>query len=1051
MVFAALVLAFVLDGSITQAAGPEPSGGPPATAGSALPSPLAGRERPRVLTRYRVYYSASARPLFRLVRERLEAGPQGTMTPHGMDEVTLGVFDAVNNALRVDATPNPGGTHTPANADQVFTSIFNQASDSIRVNCVAGCGGGGSPGGVNAAVQFNSSGAFGGDATNFSYDPVGRNLTVGNRVTAASFVTTGPGAAYTQWTAGAFSGAAGTVTCGGNASNQFACSDNNGALTQMAMISGDLGGSQGAEQVAGVHLTNEGQLGNQPITTTVPNDTSTGTTQGLLAKISSAGAAVKAATTDTGVPVYMVTSPSGAGGNARLVIGGQGLCTFDATLSSSNLGHYVQASPTTAGDCHDAGAAFPSSGWTLGQITAASGTAGTVQVLQGELPGSGSSGLTFQVNGTNTAGQSTINFQSGANIAIANPSAGNISVALTGTLAPAQLPAPTASTLGGVESISCAAGSHINAIASGTGAPTCAPDSGAGTVTTTGSPASGQLATMSGAASITSSGNATLDANGNLVAASSSTRGNPIFSATAYGCLGDNGATDNASACMPALLGAIGTSGGRIYFGPSASNVYAFKSAVTLSNSNVTIECATGVVLQRFSATDGWDVSGNFDVIKNCTLDGNGQSGSGTGPIVNLSGNDNLVDGVTLQNAGVTNPVKAAIAITAGARNKVRNVTGNSMADQCVEILPSSSQTVKDSLIAFNNFTLTAGSSNLNGIYLSDSNSSSVVSGTQILFNTVYASGSNATCYNQSMQLGNSQGEGSNSQHQIWMGNKCTATAAVAGGFHLFGFYHSVVAGNIADDQGHASASTLINLGDVYDSAVTGNSLKTANGGITLIDFGRDSVTGNTIDGVNSSKYGIRGITQSGIGSDTVFSANVVTINSGQAGTCFALTANSSTFNIYDNSFDGNHCRGDGTAGQIGLALADTLGTLSFTKVGSNQWTNLPTGISIGAGAANTQVGSQQFDNVTTPVSDSGTNSRIETHVAYGTATLAGGSATVTLTGADVFNGATTYLCQAADTTTPANAVTVSAYTSGTAFSLAGTGTDSVRYTCRGW
>lgn len=49
-------------------------------------------------------------------------------------------------------------------------------------------------------------------------------------------------------------------------------------------------------------------------------------------------------------------------------------------------------------------------------------------------PGScgGGGGATFQVNGTNTSSQTTINWQSGTNIAVSNPSAGNVAFNITG-------------------------------------------------------------------------------------------------------------------------------------------------------------------------------------------------------------------------------------------------------------------------------------------------------------------------------------------------------------------------------------------------------------------------------------------------------------------------------------------------------------------------------------------------------------------------------------------------------------------------------------------
>lgn len=63
--------------------------------------------------------------------------------------------------------------------------------------------------------------------------------------------------------------------------------------------------------------------------------------------------------------------------------------------------------------------------------------------------------------------------------------------------------------------------------------------------------------------------------------------------------------------------------------------------------------------------------------------------------------------------------------------------------------------------------------------------------------------------------------------------------------------------------------------------------------------------------------------------------------------------------------------------------------------------------------------------------------------------TLAGGTLAVVLSGGSVFLNSTTYSCNARDTTTQANAVTVT-YTDGTHFTLTGTGTDNVLWQCNG-
>ena len=63
---------------------------------------------------------------------------------------------------------------------------------------------------------------------------------------------------------------------------------------------------------------------------TVTNDGTTGTTNGLLAKINSAQHAIKLLTTDTAVQAYVVVTGGGTTGSARLAMTGTVTCTMEA-------------------------------------------------------------------------------------------------------------------------------------------------------------------------------------------------------------------------------------------------------------------------------------------------------------------------------------------------------------------------------------------------------------------------------------------------------------------------------------------------------------------------------------------------------------------------------------------------------------------------------------------------------------------------------------------------------------------------------------------------
>jgi hypothetical protein len=102
----------------------------PATglAGS-LPSPASP-------TAFRIIYSPRLHTFFTIS----PSAPQ-TLTPHDMTQALLSVFDATNNALRLNGNPAaPAQTPTPHNADQVFLSIFDATNNALQVNCVNGCG-----------------------------------------------------------------------------------------------------------------------------------------------------------------------------------------------------------------------------------------------------------------------------------------------------------------------------------------------------------------------------------------------------------------------------------------------------------------------------------------------------------------------------------------------------------------------------------------------------------------------------------------------------------------------------------------------------------------------------------------------------------------------------------------------------------------------------------------------------------------------------------------------------------------------------------------------
>src|SRR5438093_2044244 len=115
------------------------------------------------------------------------------------------------------------------------------------------------------------------------------------------------------------------------------------------------------------------------VATEVTNDTTTGTTVNKLAKLTGAPSkAIITATTDTAGAFGIVVGGAGTSGNAQIARLGTASCVFDGATTA---GDYVQIS-TTAGDCHDGGATFPTSGGqVLGQVLSTNASGGTYAMV----------------------------------------------------------------------------------------------------------------------------------------------------------------------------------------------------------------------------------------------------------------------------------------------------------------------------------------------------------------------------------------------------------------------------------------------------------------------------------------------------------------------------------------------------------------------------------------------------------------------------------------------------------------------------------------------
>ena len=161
----------------------------------------------------------------------------------------------------------------------------------------------------------------------------------------------------------------------------------------------------------------------------IANEGITGTQLNKIAKYTgSPSTAIVLTTSDTVGFAGIVTSGNGTSGNPVIFKSGLVSCVFDGATVS---GHYVQASSTTAGDCHDTGAATePSTGDTIGRVLSNNGGGGLYLVDMHLTPSAASgSGVTsvglalpsiFTVSGSPISGGGSGTLTGAFNSAAAN-------------------------------------------------------------------------------------------------------------------------------------------------------------------------------------------------------------------------------------------------------------------------------------------------------------------------------------------------------------------------------------------------------------------------------------------------------------------------------------------------------------------------------------------------------------------------------------------------------------------------------------------------------
>lgn len=128
---------------------------------------------------------------------------------------------------------------------------------------------------------------------------------------------------------------------------------------------------------------NTGQIqdgGTASTTLNIANEGVTGTGLNLLAKLTGApSTAIKTATTDVNGAIGICNANCSTAGTASIQLSGSQSCIFDGATTA---GDYVIISATVVGNCHDAGAAYPTTGGVqvIGRVLSTNAGVGTYTI-----------------------------------------------------------------------------------------------------------------------------------------------------------------------------------------------------------------------------------------------------------------------------------------------------------------------------------------------------------------------------------------------------------------------------------------------------------------------------------------------------------------------------------------------------------------------------------------------------------------------------------------------------------------------------------------------
>jgi parallel beta-helix repeat protein len=413
---------------------------------------------------------------------------------------------------------------------------------------------------------------------------------------------------------------------------------------------------------------------------------------------------------------------------------------------------------------------------------------------------------------------------------------------------------------------------------------------------------------------------------------------------------------------------------GAITLTPTAGHVWCLgagtftsSGAISTAVSNFQIR-GTGpaTIIQFTGATAGFTFSGTDTLLSSLTMDGNSQATGG--PLVTLAGTRNYVRNVTTKNFGTSHP---AIYSEASDQAWVDAQVCPAPGIECIIFTGAAATNTTNFKITNGVYTSPGSSPPGSLVEVLQTSTNLIPTGGLVEGNTFLLHGGMALKFYGSQRL---------EQHRI-VNNHVSGTGNSSDCFQFWQFSHNVVSGNTCRDNGFIVGG--IALGDAYNNTFSNNSFYFSNaftnGVIGLVDGSWNIFDGNNIDygGTNSPFCAMNFGVSSAPFSYNIISHNNIYLSSGyaQVGICLH---NQSSQVIQANLITDNIVSGTNQTGQIGVFLdIDTAGTTTLNTIANNSFYEVPVGVSIGTGVANTRFGENTCDTVAACISNAGTTTKI--------------------------------------------------------------------------